>query len=107
MSSTLSFLEVVVVHLYHEHNETTAGRDKIGQKESPENIWLMEEPLQHKAESSYSHHQERGKGYTIGIACPNGFDSLRQIAQNHRDTCQPAANLKNNTLFHNGRFTFI
>ena len=67
----------------------------------------MRDALKHKAGATDTHHQECRQCDAFGVAGTNGINGLRQIAQNHRDTSQPATNLKKRTLFHNFSILFF
>jgi len=60
----------------------------------------MEQPLEHKGESTYRHHQEGRQSYAVRVTCSDGCYCLGQIAQYHADGGYPATYLKNYSLFH-------
>lgn len=96
----LFLLEVIVINLDSAHDEAARSGDKVSNEQCPENVRLVEYALQHEAQASYTHHQEGGQGNAIGVACLDGFNGLRQIAQYHADAGYPAANFKQGVRFH-------
>ena len=88
------FLDKVVIYLDAEDDATTDSRDKIGDEKRPQDIWLVQDALEHKTCATYSHHKESGQCYTIRVPCANGLDGLGQIAKYHGDAGCPSQNLK-------------
>lgn len=86
-----SVLEVVVVHLDAEDDDAAHGGDEVGNQQRPENLGLVEQSLQHEAETAHGHHQESWQRDTVGVACPNGLNGLWKVTQNQADAGYPSA----------------
>ena len=94
------FLEIVVVHLDDEHDAAACGGDEVGDEQRPDDLGLVEQALEHEAETADGHHQEGGQGYALGVARADGLNGLGQIAQHHGDAGNEAANLVERILLH-------
>ncbi len=87
--SRLFLLKIVVVHLYAEDYQAADGGDEVcGEQEYP--CTTEHVALNHKAYSTYCHHQERCECYVVGVACLDGADSLWQITEDKTNACHPA-----------------
>ena len=88
------------MHLDAEYDGTTYHGDKIGDKERPENLGLVQNTLQHEADSTDKHHHKTWQRYSVGISRANRSDSLWQITKDEADARHPSTDFINNTLFH-------
>ena len=55
-------LEVVVVDLDAEDDAAARRGDEVRQEERPDDVWLVQQPLQHEGEAAHGHHHERRQG---------------------------------------------
>ena len=100
MRHCLLLLEIVIVYFYTKYDAAACGRNQIGHKESPKNVWLVQDALHHEARASYSHHEECGQCYAVSVPRAYGFYSLWQIAKYHCYACHPSQQLICQSLFH-------
>ena len=52
----LLLLEIIVMDFYAKDYAAAQACDGIGDEHRPDYIWLVQQSLQHKGKSSYSHH---------------------------------------------------
>ena len=98
-------LIVIIIHFDTEDDEAANRGDEVCNQQSPQNLGLVQQALHHEAETADGHHQEAWQRDAVGVACPNGLNGLRQVAQHQANTGNPSADLINYTLFHI-RFVF-
>ena len=79
--------QVVVVNLDAEDGDAAYRGDKVGDKDRPQNVGLVQQPLQHEGDTAYTHHHEGGQGYIVGLAGAYGANGLWQVAEYHADAC--------------------
>jgi hypothetical protein len=65
--------------------------DGVGNEHGPNDATGVQYALQHECEGAYCHHEERGKGNAVGIACAYGGYGLWQIAKYEPNACHIAA----------------
>ena len=66
---------------HNDENDAARNRsNQVRQEQCPQNVRLMQQALQHKADAANAHHQESWHGYATGIASANCMNGLRQIA---------------------------
>ena len=99
-SLSLTFFEIIVVYLDTEDDAAARRGNEIGEEESPQNIGLVQQSLQHKCKSAHCHHQEGRQSDAISIARTDGLDSLRQVTQYHSNAGHPPANQESHALLH-------
>ncbi len=75
----LLFLKKVVIHLDAKHDGARDSGNHVGDEQGPV---LEQQALDGKEDATQAHHQEGGKGNTIGIMGADGVDSLRHVTQN-------------------------
>ena len=105
-SFTASFLlKIIVIHFDAEDDEAARCGDEVGNQQGPQNLGFVQQSLHHEAEAADGHHQEPGQRDAVGVACLDGLNGLRQVAQHQSKTGNPSADLINDALFHI-RFVF-
>ena len=99
-SSLFLLLEVVVVDFDGEDDDATNRCDEVRKHQRPDDVGLVNEPLNHESDAANSHHQEGWKRDSISVSSANGLIRLRQVTQNQSYACHNSANVEKNTLFH-------
>jgi len=92
--------EVVVIDLDSEDDARAGRGDEVREEQRPDDLRLVQQPLQHKAEGADGHHQECRQRDAVRLTCTNRMNSLWEIPQNHADAGCPATHLVKNRLFH-------
>ena len=87
-----SLFLAVVVHLYYKDNATACACDCICYQHRPYYIGPVKQPLQHKGECAYCHHQECRHRNAVGVAGADGGYGLWQETQYQSNACHVTAN---------------
>ena len=80
------FLEVVVIHLDSKDDDATSAGDEVGGEQVPVTKKCT---LHHEGSASDGHRDEARKRNTVGVACSNGLDGLRQISEDESEGSYP------------------
>ena len=92
VSNPRSLFLAVVVNLYYKDNATACACDSIGDEHRPYYVGPVKQPLQHKGECAYCHHQECRHRNAVGVAGADGGYCLWQETQYQANACHIAAN---------------
>ena len=98
--STFHFFYIIIIHFNAKYHQTANCGNQIGDKQGPENLWIVQNALKHKADAANSTHQKCRQGNIVCLARAERVYRLWHIAEYQTNAGHPSANLINYILFH-------